>query len=276
MMLGDVSDEALMAYADGELATAETEMLRIRLVGDPVLRERLAAFVVTRDLGRAFDEIMSRPLPAKLQEVLAAPDRPASAGAPARGLLQSLADFFAPTRGPWTMGVALSTCLLVGTATGWMASQLVSGSTADAALLVAASDGSLDAGPVLAATLESQGSDSTVSGSGGAGRVMLSMQPISSFRSKDGRICREFGVRIGDGAGGIEGVACRGTAGHWKIEAQTATGTVRVAAGKTAGAKIATAGANDVLDPVIDRLLTGAVFDREQEKRWLDKGWKQP
>ena len=55
-----VSDETLMAYADGELSPGEVEGLEALLARDATLRMRLAPFVVTREkLSDAFGGIGS-------------------------------------------------------------------------------------------------------------------------------------------------------------------------------------------------------------------------
>jgi anti-sigma factor RsiW len=61
------SDDALIAYLDGELDVTEQRYVEAWLEADPVARERLDALAQSSDLlRRAYAEIVSEPLPARL------------------------------------------------------------------------------------------------------------------------------------------------------------------------------------------------------------------
>lgn len=265
-----------MAYADGELEATEMEEVRSQLAVDPLLRQRLTAFTATRDLGPLFSKAMTWPMTEALSKTLEGPAARAS-GRAEGGLMRSLAALFAMPRSPWAMGVALSTCLLVGTATGWIASRVMAPSS-PGALVVASDDGNLVAGALLAGVLEVKPMRSVVAGLDATSAVALEIRPRASFLAVDGRPCRQFDVRIGVTDRGIEGIACRdGGSGRWTIEGQAAVVVPRVEPHVAAAAKgISPAGQDDALDAVFERLMKGAVFNEDVERRWLEKGWRQP
>ena len=69
-----LSDETLMAYADGQLKPAEMARLERLLASDPGLRARLEVFRTTgRDLASLFDDHLNAPLPLRLKRFTLAP-----------------------------------------------------------------------------------------------------------------------------------------------------------------------------------------------------------
>jgi anti-sigma factor RsiW len=70
----NLSDETLMAYADGQLKTAEMARIERLLAADPELRARLEVFRATgRDLASLFDGHLNAPLPPRLKRFSLAP-----------------------------------------------------------------------------------------------------------------------------------------------------------------------------------------------------------
>jgi anti-sigma factor RsiW len=61
------SDEALVAYVDGELDSAERQHVEAWLAADPAVRDRLAALAQSAELARgAFADIVDEPVPERL------------------------------------------------------------------------------------------------------------------------------------------------------------------------------------------------------------------
>src|SRR5260370_10310694 len=61
------NDEALVAYLDGELDTAERSYVEAWLDADPAVRDRLAALAQSADLLRsAYADFLNEPLPERL------------------------------------------------------------------------------------------------------------------------------------------------------------------------------------------------------------------
>lgn len=84
-----------------------------------------------------------------------------------------------------------------------------------------------------------------------------------SFKAGDGRYCRTFSL-----ASGIDGLACRATAG-WMVEA---TGRAHTDSASAYGAP-STELSNAVL-AAISRWQAGAALTREQERQVRDAGWR--
>jgi anti-sigma factor RsiW len=143
------SDEALVAYLDGELEDAERLNLEASIDSDPELRDRLAALAQSADLVRsAFADIVDEPVPERL--IAAARGE---AAADSRGAAQIL--FFrrpqrhawpAPSR--WQIGYAAAAALMglvvggAGTYVGLNA--VTANSAAEHQLAAAAANGWLD------------------------------------------------------------------------------------------------------------------------------------
>ena len=69
--MAKVSDEMLMAYADGELALTERSEVETAIVSNPDLRSRLSVFERTKnELSGLYDEPMKRPVPDRLVDAV--------------------------------------------------------------------------------------------------------------------------------------------------------------------------------------------------------------
>lgn len=269
-----IPDEKLMAYADGELEANEMDAMRDRLAGDSTLRQRLQAFTETSPIAGPYDEIMSRPVPAALSAVLAVPPATAKSAAPAGGgFLRTLAAMFEVPRAPWALGVAFSTCVVVGAATGWIVSRLAA-TSATPTLLATSADGQVIAGRLLASALETSPMQVAVNGIEGGSGLPMKISPVGSFEAKDHRPCRQFDISIGSAGRGIEGVACRDAVGRWSIEGQAAT--MRTAQANSNEGEFKTLSGSDAMDGVIERLMSGAKFGPQVERKWLDRQWRKP
>ena len=82
-----LSDEVLMAYADGQLDASERARLKELIAQDPEASARLEVFQATgQGLASMFDEHMNSPLPEKLRRLaLYAQPLPASKLLPVKG-----------------------------------------------------------------------------------------------------------------------------------------------------------------------------------------------
>lgn len=173
-----VSDEKLMAYADGELDAAERVEIEAALAHDAVLREKVEAHRQLRDrLSAAFDGALTEPVP----------DRLRAAAAPRTAEIVNLGERRASkwSAREWgAMAASVAAGLLIGV--GVMNAQ---------APLIAVTDSGLEARGSLAAALNTQ----LASDQAGAVRIGL------SFRSQDGRYCRTFDLTRGE----TSGLACR-------------------------------------------------------------------
>lgn len=288
--MGEVSDELLMAHADGELAPQAARQLEAEMRVDPELRRRQLAFVATRaPLAELFDAPMHEAAPAWLvQSIMGQAAPSASANAPMaatpsgreRVKAATLSDWFARLRLALVRGLpspqmalACSTALLVGTGAGWSIPKNGPLVTSASEGLISFQSGTLLAHGELRQALESMPSGTTLAlaaaGLSSTGQSGGSVRPVATFQNGQQNYCREYELTLAQGRT-FEGVACRSGEGRWQIEMQaSATLTASPAgsvkwAGKPEGA----------VDPVIDRMIAGDVLAMDDESRLIGKGWQ--
>jgi len=209
MTQGDISDETLMSYADGELDAAEAGHVAERARRDPDLARRLARFTRTRDLLRAAGAARSEnPLPegfeARMSDAIAAchatGNKVTSRGArrTARG-----------PRSAW-LPAAAAACLAlaVGLAGGYRLGQ------PGAPEGVAGGLARLDGG--VAEALASLPSGETARLDDGR-----EIAPVASFEGAGGALCREFELSA-EGRRTVS-IACAGENG-WSLRFAMDTG----------------------------------------------------
>ncbi len=126
-----VSDETLMAYADGELAADDRRQLEAMLAVDQELRARLAPFTATgANLASVFARPMREPVPARLIMAVdaamrandAAAARKAGRGSGSRGFLErarlALLESQFRLTGP-AFALACAGLMVAGGVSGW-------------------------------------------------------------------------------------------------------------------------------------------------------------
>ncbi len=203
-----ISDEMLMAFADGELAPAEQGEIEAALAEDETLAERLAVFLDTRDsLAATMKPLIDEPVPAALQASVA------NAIAAARekqtvlpGAEETIVAFrpratSTPVPGsrganmssPWAMALAASVVGIVVGLGGFLLGQ----STA-----VAPEGTSLALNEAL---------ETVPSGGDRALSEAESLHMVASFRDAEGHLCREYELKAA--AAVTTAVACHGPAG---------------------------------------------------------------
>lgn len=265
-----VTDERLMAYADGELPPDEARALEIMMSEDPTLAARLAPFKATRTpLANTFNVVLAAPVPDRLISVIKAhPNARArlkhgSAGTAEVG--RRLLDWFtAPSTGSAARrpGVRLayalgsSAAVVLAVAAVWTLGQ------PDATYVVSEA-GRLVASKSLADALETKPSQSLAAAAG--------IAPVLTFRSQDA-FCREYRIAPA-GAAHFAGVACREAASNtWRIAkhveiepAKPASGDVHTtASGKSTAS----------LDAFIDTMIQGDALGPEDESNLIENAWK--
>ncbi|MGD9966028.1 MAG: zf-HC2 domain-containing protein [Hyphomonadaceae bacterium] len=180
-----ISDEKLMAYADGELDPAERAEIEAAIAADENARTKVAMHQDMRArLAAAFDGALDEPVP---QQLIAA-------AAPRAADVVNLAERRAAkwSMREWSaMAASIAAGLLIGV--GVMNTQ---------APLIAATDTGLAARGALTQALNTQ----LASDQAGAVRIGL------SFRTREGRYCRTFQLTRGETAG----LACRSESG-WDV-----------------------------------------------------------
>jgi hypothetical protein len=248
-----ITDEELMAYADGELDDARTQEIGRAIDTNPELAARLRVFRLTgRALGPHFDPILEEQPPAALlQAIRSAPisgRRPSPRESVATTIGRVLQSFgFGPS--PWPVLAGIATGLIIGAA-----ATMTGHGTGDEAV-VAERDGALVATGPLDRTLETDTMEASR-----AGAVKI----VATFADEAGRWCRLY-----QGAG-HSGLACRQAAHHWQIialgEGSGGTDSSPVPSGG--------GGAQAVDDLAASMMTSSAALDAQTEAELVSRAWE--
>jgi anti-sigma-K factor RskA len=252
-----ISDETLMAYADGELDAAARAAVESAMQSDPQIEKRVAQHRALRlKVQTAYFAELSEPLPERLlMAAQGAPSRQAGNIVnlqEARAAMERSAPRAAPRRPRWHSAGALAASLVVGVAVGffmWGRGQ---------SPLVLGPGGALVARGPLAQALSNQLASEQSPSS--AVRVEV------SFLAKSGEYCRTF---LLSGEASPSGLACR-HGDEWQV--QTLAGGP-AAAGES---EYRTAGSGlpaSILKSV-EGQIAGDPLDQAGEKTARARGWK--
>jgi anti-sigma factor RsiW len=271
-----ISDEKLMAYADGELSDDERRQVSAAIRRDPELAARVQAFVVTgMALARVYDSVLDAPIP---QRLLMEISRARPGIAPKRrtapllrltpgvaAVRRFLATHFAPV---WTMSAvpALSVALLVGAVFGFVAHRALLPAAPKQDSIVTLRDTRLVASGKLHAALETAASGTVVLVSS-KGERAVTFTPLLTFRSHTQEWCRNYELTQGPNHRFV-GVACRNSDGDWRVELNTAA-RARATTGGFAPAQ-----GSPVLDAVMARMIAGDIIGKADEARLINSRWK--
>ena len=246
-----VSDETLMAYADGEVDAATRAIIEAAMRDDPEIRRRIEEHRALRETMRgAFSEVLQEPVPQRLIDAARGHDtaragnvvdlasaRNAAAGAPGR-------------RRSW-QPIAMAASVLLGVALGYL------GWHGSNTWVKTNSRGELVAGAGLAEALSNQLSEDRSPG--------LVATTGLSFRAKTGDYCRTFST----GANASSGLACRENDG-WKIKvlAQTPNASPNSSNFRPAASADAPA-----IRAAVEESIDGEPLDRAGEIAARQGGW---
>jgi hypothetical protein len=274
-----VSDEVLMAYADGALDPAERAAVEAVLQRHPECRQKVEKFRATLSpLQSLFRESIGidhlEPLIDRIRRADLAPGRTWARLAEVRQLPQ--APPLRAARHPWhqhyPIALAASLALLIGAALGSLLQpRAASVSTAG---FIGGGDGRLTAQGPLQELLEhtARGIPVRVELAGG-GRWEL--EAAFTFRSTAQQPCRRYELRS-MAQEQFAGFACRGRDGQWSVQAHVKLqstpanpGTYTPASGPSAD------GANLALEAAIRVASGGKVYPDAEEKAAIVAGWTQ-
>lgn len=248
----DPSLEILTAYVDGELDDTRRREVEDAIRRDSAMRatvDRLRASRVT--LHDAFAEIIDAPVPARLLETL----KPFKTEPQPTDVI--------PLRRPerprqnWQpLALAASLSLTVGLLVGFILA-----------------DGERASPPETTASLVHRGLETLQTGNSlisADGRVTIT--PLSSFRVRDGRVCREFEQQAAEARS--TGIACRDPlASQWQTQIELTTAR-SLSSGTSEDVYTPASGALDPLDWAFDQLGAKPAFDAADEARLIDKRWR--
>lgn len=246
-----ITDEMLIAFADGELGPAQREEVMRAVAADPELARKLVAHQRLREtLSGHFAPIAEQPVPERLKALIERREDGAD-----EVKVISLAEVRARRKEQnggtrrwlpaWGNMAAIAATLVLGLAVG---------QTLDRnAGPVAVTDGAMLAQGRLATTLDARLASAAQDGD--------EMRIGLTFRSKGGEICRTFEGEA------MSGLACR-QGGNWRVE-QLLPGTAGATAYRQASA------GDPRLAASVGDLIEGAPFDAKAERIARDKGWQE-
>ncbi|MCX7645089.1 MAG: hypothetical protein N2Z62_07315 [Rhodobacteraceae bacterium] len=243
-----ITDETLMAYADGALDAEAAREVERAIAADEALAARVAALAEARRAVKAA-YATPEPVPEALRarvQALAAADAARRSAAPAGNVVD-----LAARRRPaplWKLPLAASVALAAGGLAGWFAAEQAR-----------APFGIGLTGLGDAAVVEALGkiaSGERVALPGGAG-----FAAIASFRDSDGVLCREFEYDP-DPARTLVGVACRAGDG-WDLR-------LAVAAPAADAGGYAPASSLDTLEAFLAATGAGPALSAEEERAALE------
>lgn len=239
-----LTDEELMAYADGEMLALDAKRVEAAMAADPVLAARVARFrAVRRALHTAYDSVLSEPVPERLRALLG--DVAANEPQPQAPVDLSAHRVHRQVRFGPPAWAAIAASLVVGVLVG--RAVLPSGD-----LLV---DDGRYAGADLTRVLDTRlASDSE--NQSAATRIGL------TFRATDGDICRTFSHSVRGGS--TSGLACR-DGERWAVQ-------VAVHGDALSEFRQAGADAPAVLN-AMDAIISGEPFDATQERASRAQNW---
>ena len=252
-----ISDEMLMAYADGELDATAREAVESAMREDPQIVERVARHsALRRRVREAHSGVLSEEVPERLLSA-------AQGVASTERKVVNLQDASAPRdrnalrarrlQRQWRTAGAMAASVIVGVGVGFF----IWGRTASP--LARGADGALAARGRLAEALSSQ----LAAEQSRASSVQIGL----SFVAKSGEYCRTFAL---SGAPSLSGLACR-RGEEWQVQA------VIQGSDEAAGAsEYRTAGST--MPPMILELVEGQVagepLDQAGERAARQRGWK--
>lgn len=261
--MAQLTDEQLMAYADGELDPPARAGVEAALAQDPEARRRLQIFMATgAPLSDLFSKPMREPVPAHLLARIAFKEpsraRPLRSALLDRNVLRIL---FAGPR--WASAVAWSVpVLLLAAGVVWHSL----GTEDHLQQLVTLEQGQIFAQGPLNAALETAPSGSDVSL--GSGATAFTMQAVLTFKNRRQDFCRQYDVKTPDSA--YAGIACRGNDGRWRLDLHIA-----VAPHSTDRNRIVPAGKGySAVEAAVSKVIEGDALDEKDEKALIRNGWR--
>ena len=285
-----VSDELLMAYADGELAPDERSRIEAEIELDKDLRARLSIFERTKtELPSLFDEPMRRPVPDRLVDAaFGIPSKADSGAKPSReraasfGWFKSfLAQILPPARLAYAVPAMACVLLFAGGLSGWHLKSIGSLHPASRQQpLAVLQHGKVIAQAQLHQALEATASGQTLALSEQAGEPGVVKPQFTfrtadkqfSFRTEDKKVCRQY-LLSQERQANYAGVACRESDGSWQVQIHVVAAGWAGRAATTGKFTPASGPKSDPIDEHVDRMIDGDVLGREEELELL-KSWK--
>ena len=255
-----ISDETLMAYADGELDAAAREAVESAMREDPQIEQRVTQHRALRQrVQAAYAADLTEDVPERL--LMAAKGVARDPGSrvvnlqEARAAIERNASHARPQRPNWRTIGSLAASVIVGVGLGFF----MWGRTESP--LARSAGGALVARGALANALSNQ----LAAEQSRASAVQIGL----TFLAKSGDYCRTFAL---SGAVSPSGLACR-HGEEWRVEALTQAG------GGTAGDsnyRMAGSEMSATILKSVEEEIAGEPLDQAREREARRRGWKPP
>lgn len=274
--MSEITDEMLMAFADGQLAAADRRRVADYIATRPDARARVEMFKKTSaELRTRFNDALVEPVPARLLAAInnAATDRYLAqhkSNAPHKtSLMSSIFEVMFPSWPTLITYGAIAATLVIGTVIGsqWQ-------STPHSSVIRWQDMVALNEGRIWAKEKFRDGLEKTPVGTQVALNDELTFTPIMTFERKGGGYCRQYNLENNAGSQ-IAGVGCRNSAGDWTVEVQSEIAGSANAHNQNAK-KVEIAGATTprIVDKAVDKLIKGDVIPKETEAQILAGNWQ--
>jgi anti-sigma factor RsiW len=207
-------DTHLMAWADGVLPADTATALEAALLQDAELADRAARMQQTREFVReAFnDRLALAPVPQALRESVESMVSRYQPPVPARARPRTAHPWWQKWGGTWTafaLPGAVAASLMVG-AVGFLVGQATVAPGDGYAAVPTPVVGGLASAEMATLLNRTPSGQAARVGADGPQTAM-----VASFTDRQGRLCRDFSLRLADAS--VESVACRLPGGDWQV-----------------------------------------------------------
>lgn len=276
--MANVTDEMLMAYADGTLSVLAAAKVEAFLQSHPDARQRIEMFRATgAPLSKLYEQPIMEPVPDRLRDFVL--NYPLNNGRSKTLLLReqsqsivSKARGFVKTLGVWlnrppplTRG-QLAAATAVGLAVAVGAGRFLNSPQATPPDLVAFENGHIYANGPLHDVLDKEVSGHETRISGIRNEAVI-MRATLTFKSKEMSYCREYEIVTPD-HGHFNGLGCRDRDGKWELTAHLPSSPP-----PKEGLKTAHGPESAALDQIVESLIEGDALGGAEERALIRSHW---
>ena len=261
-----LSDETLMAYADGQLTPVEMARIERLLASDPELHARLEAFRTTgHELAALFDDYLNAPLPPRLKRFTLPPQADLSK---VFDLSPGRKERVLPSIGRLRLAAASVAILAAGIGIGSLMQGSAHRGSTELCKLIKLTDDHMVALQPLQIVLDTlpSGKEAAIPFSEGKSSKMAVQL---SFMDHSQNYCRRYEIGLSSGLR-YGGIACR-LDGEWKIEMHAVLPPPHTQPGKISPA----GNESRALEAAVIAVMDGDALGREDEAAIIRRGWRK-
>ncbi len=282
--MGELSDEMLMAYADGELAPEVRAAVEAQLAADAGAREQLKVFEATRaPIAELYNKTLQEPVPGHLLKLILCDETPHAQDVRVRAAVKQEEARPSPIMAALNaVGRTLVGGPRLSMATAWSALVLAVAGGAGLYLVTTSHKGqelvTLQNGQIFASGPLQSALETAPSGK----KILVGEVPDSSsaikiiltFKNRNQAYCRQYDAATPKG--GYAGIACRTGDGQWRLEIHMAnTERPRPVAAEPSKPRTAPAGrAVSSVEAAVRKVIEGDALGLAEEKALISTNWR--